>query len=260
MPGDRHDGPSFLPAADVTAPDRPNSSAVAAMIRLARPGDGPGVEALAHIALGANAAMPTGPGAFAAAIDQHGGRLTLPHGTGCALVAEHGEAAEGAPIGLAYTCPPVQLIDQYAELGRHGQRRLAGALAELELLAVAEHARGAGVGTALLAAAEKRLRRGGCRLIFAKVRADDRPVQRWYRRRGYQLAAPGEPVAIDVDGARIVFDDGRDGHRLAVKSLVSATQVRRVFAPTGSYLTVQPALAPTPSSSLSSLPSGRARR
>ncbi|MFI6883845.1 GNAT family N-acetyltransferase [Streptosporangium canum] len=234
-----------------------------AVIRLARPGDGPAAEALARAALGADAGLPAGPGAFAAAIDRHGGRLPLPHGTGCALVAaatEAAEAAEGAPIGLAYTCPPVRLIDAYAELGRHGQRRLAGVLAELELLAVAEHARGAGVGTALLAAAEGRLRSGGCRLIFAKVRTDDRPVLRWYRRRGYQLAAPGEPVAIDVDGARIVFDDGRDGHRLAVKSLVSATQVRRVIAPTGSYLTVQPALPSTPSSSLFSLPPGRARR
>ncbi|MEV4250192.1 GNAT family N-acetyltransferase [Streptosporangium canum] len=154
----------------------------------------------------------------------------------------------------------MQLIDAYAELGAHGQRRLAGALAELELLAVAEHARGAGVGTALLAAAEERLRRGGCRLLYAKVRADDRPVLRWYRRRGYLLAAPGEPVTIDVEGAVIAFDDGGDGYRLAVKSLETTTNVRRVITPTGSYLTVQSERPSTPSSSQSSLPPGRIRR
>ncbi|MFI6883832.1 hypothetical protein [Streptosporangium canum] len=119
MPGDRHDGTPFLPA-DVADPERPGSSAATAMIRLARPGDGPGVEALARIALGADAEMPAGPGTFATAIDRHGGRLTLPHGTGCALVAAATEAAEGAPIGLAYACPPIQLIDQHLELGVHG--------------------------------------------------------------------------------------------------------------------------------------------
>ncbi|WP_031172560.1 GNAT family N-acetyltransferase [Streptosporangium roseum] len=240
MPGDRHDGTPFLPA-DAAALERPGSSAVAAMIRLARPGDRPGVEALARVALGADAEMPAGPGAFATVIDRHGGRLALPHGTGYALVAEDGEAAEGAPIGLAYTCPPVQLIDQYAELGARGQRRLAGALAELELLAVAEHARGVGVGTALLAAAEERLRRGGCRLVFAKVRLGDRPVLEWYRSRGYLLAAHREPVTIDVDGAMIVFDDGGDGYRLAVKSLDPTRQVHRGSPRTGTYLAVTPA-------------------
>ncbi|MFD8563116.1 GNAT family N-acetyltransferase [Streptosporangium canum] len=216
------------------------------------------MEALARVALGADAGLPAGPGTFAAAIDRHGGRLALPYGTGCALVAEDGEAAEGAPIGLAYTCPPVQLIDAYAELGARGQRRLAGALAELELLAVAEPARGTGAGTALLAAAEERLRSAGCRLIFAKVRADDRPVLEWYRSRGYLLAVPREPVTIDVDGAMIVFDDGGDGYRLAVKSLESTQQVHRGSTRTGTYLAVTRARPSAPP--WSAPPRGRPRR
>ncbi|MEU9835930.1 GNAT family N-acetyltransferase [Streptosporangium sp. NPDC048047] len=209
-----------------------------AMIRLARPGDGAQVEALAQVALGADSAVPATPGAFAAAIDRHGGRLVLPHGTGSVLVACASAAPGDPPLGLAYTCPPVRLIDQYAEFGPSGQRRLAGALAELELLAVAACARGAGVGTALLAAAEEQLRSAGCRLVFAKVRSADGPVLRWYRRRGYLPAAPGEPVTLDVDGNRIVFDDGGDGHRLTVKPLASDARIRRAFAPGGTYLAV----------------------
>ncbi|WP_189251335.1 GNAT family N-acetyltransferase [Streptosporangium pseudovulgare] len=206
------------------------------VIRVAQPGDGATVEALAQVALGADGVVPAAPGAFAAAIDRHGGRLVLPHGTGCALVARASAAPGDPPLGLAYTCPPVRLIDQYAELGPRGQRRLAGALAELELLAVTAPARGAGVGTALLAAAEEQLRSGGCRLVFAKVRSADRPVLRWYRRRGYLPAAPGEPVTLDVDGAWTVFDDGGDGHRLAVKPLAPDERIRRVFASGGTYL------------------------
>ncbi|MGV9779742.1 N-acetyltransferase family protein, partial [Streptosporangium sp. NPDC003464] len=216
----------------------------------------PAVEALARVALGADAATPVGPGAFAAAIDRHGGRLSLPHGTGCALVAE---AAEGAPIGLAYICAPVRLIDAYAELGRHGQRRLAGVLTELELLAVAEPARGAGVGTALLAAAEERLRSGGCRLVSAKVGAGDRLVLRRYRRRRYLPATPGGPVTLDVDGAMIAFDDGGDGYRLAVKSLDPTQQVHRGSTRTGTYLAVTPA-RPSATPPWSAPPRRRPRR
>ncbi|MFI6803218.1 hypothetical protein [Streptosporangium canum] len=97
------------------------------------------------------------------------------------------------------------------------------------------------------------------RLLYAKVRADDRPVLRWYRTRGYLLTAPGKPVTIDVDRAVIAFDDGSDGYRLAVTSLETTTNVRRVITPTGSYLTVQSELPSTPSSSQSSLPPGRIR-
>ncbi|WP_433358910.1 GNAT family N-acetyltransferase [Streptosporangium sp. CA-115845] len=222
------------------------------MIRVARPGDGLGAEALAKIALGMNNDTLTEPGPFAAGIDEHGGLVPLPYGSGCALVACDGD---DALIGLAYTCPPVLLIEAYAELGPAGQRHLTHALAELEMLAVAEHARGAGVGSALLAATEERLRAGGARLLFAKVARDDRKVLRWYRRRYYTLATPREPVVITIAGHEIVFDDGGDGYLLAVKALDPAEQVGRVTARTGSYLTVQPAHPPTPPRSS---PSGRA--
>ncbi|MET9064408.1 tyrosine-type recombinase/integrase [Streptosporangium sandarakinum] len=43
------------------------------------------MEALAQVALGADGVVPAAPGAFAAAIDRHGGRLVLPYGAGCAL-------------------------------------------------------------------------------------------------------------------------------------------------------------------------------
>ncbi|MBG0825828.1 GNAT family N-acetyltransferase [Planomonospora sp. ID91781] len=178
--------------------------------------------------------------------------MQVPYGFGSALVAC---AADDEPVcGLAYTCPPVRLIDQYAELGRRGQRDLASALTELELLAVAEHTRRSGVGTRLLAAVEERASRDGGRLLFAKIRADDRPVLGWYRRRGYRLAADREPVVIDVADAVISFDDGGDGYRLAVKSLDAARQVRRIVAPGGTYLTIMassPVIPSRPSSAMS---------
>ncbi|MGI5292656.1 hypothetical protein ACQEVF_56425 [Nonomuraea polychroma] len=85
-----------------------------ARVRLAGPGEGPAVESLAAAALGMDTGVDA-PGSFAAAIDQIGGRLPLSHGSGCALVA----CADNAPdevIGLAYVCPPIQLIDAYVDM------------------------------------------------------------------------------------------------------------------------------------------------
>ncbi|WP_433358694.1 GNAT family N-acetyltransferase [Streptosporangium sp. CA-115845] len=218
-------------------------STIVVRICLARPGDGLGVEALAGVALGIDVGMQGAAGPVATAIDQYGGRLAVPYGWAQALVACLTEAPQGAdgppPAGLAYTCPPVRLIEAYTELGSGAQQRLAQALAELELLAVAEHARGSGIGTALLSAAEDLLRRDGRHLVFAKIRLDNQKAQLWFRRRGYLLTAPGESVIFNIGEATISFDDGGDGYRLAVKSLDASRHVHRVRARTSSYLTVR---------------------
>ncbi|RCG21141.1 GNAT family N-acetyltransferase [Sphaerisporangium album] len=180
--------------------------------------------------------MDVVPPALAAAIDQHGGHLRVPHGRATVLVAC--APGDAAVIALSYSCPPVRLIGELADLGGPVQRRAAQTLRELELLAVAEHARGTGVGTALLAASEEHLRQGGCKLVFAKVRQGDRQVLRWYRRRGYLPATPHEPVRVSLGGAVITFDDGGDGYQLVVKSLDATTRVARMMASAGSYLTV----------------------
>lgn len=54
-------------------------------------------------------------------------------------------------------------------------------------LAVAEHARRHGVGSALMAEAERRLRARGCPKINLQVLPDNRAVLRFYARLGYAV-------------------------------------------------------------------------
>ncbi|MGI5292655.1 GNAT family N-acetyltransferase [Nonomuraea polychroma] len=134
------------------------------------------------------------------------------------------------------------------------QQRLTRALAELELLAVAEPCRGAGIGTLLLTAAEELLAAGGCELMFAKVRLTTRRVLLWYRRRRFLVAVPREPVAVEAGRAMVSFDDGGDGYQLVVKSLLPGTRVSRVNTGAGTCLVVRHERPSTPSTSSASLP------
>ncbi|WP_431929902.1 GNAT family N-acetyltransferase [Nonomuraea jabiensis] len=186
-------------------------------IRLARPGQGSAVEALVAVALGGDGEVALA-GAFAAAIEAGGGRIRLPYGEGLVLVACPADDS-GQVLGMLYVCPPIRLIDDCADLGRQVQQRLTEAVAEVELLAVAERARRRGIGGMLLDAARDTLRGRSCKLLYVKVRHDDKPVLGWYRRRGYQLLPQGQPIVIRVAGRPVGFADGTDGYRVLVKPI-----------------------------------------
>jgi ribosomal-protein-alanine acetyltransferase len=63
--------------------------------------------------------------------------------------------------------------------------RVSHRIARLYSIAIAPEARGAGLGEALLAAAEGSARKRGSRAMRLEVRADNRIAQRLYERRGY---------------------------------------------------------------------------
>ncbi|MEV4079444.1 GNAT family N-acetyltransferase [Nonomuraea fuscirosea] len=193
-------------------------------ISQARRGDGDAVEALAALALGDALNAGLGRSAFAAAIDKAGGQIPLPHGHGVVLIATTPDAAGADPgpgqvAGMLYMCPPIRFIDECADEGGMVQRGLTRALAEIELLAVAPHARMQGIGGALLSEAERMVRARGGRLLYVKVRDADRPVLRWYRQRGYRPLAWGETVDVVVARRRVGFAAGADGFRVAIKAL-----------------------------------------
>ncbi|MCO6050713.1 GNAT family N-acetyltransferase [Mesorhizobium sp. RP14(2022)] len=66
-------------------------------------------------------------------------------------------------------------------------------------LAVAQAARGKGVGRALLAEMERAARERGCEAVSLEVRADNEPAVSLYRRDGYELL--GETKNYYSDGA-----------------------------------------------------------
>jgi len=59
-------------------------------------------------------------------------------------------------------------------------------IARLYSIAVAQTARGRGIGEALLAAAEREARSRGCRCLRLEVRQDNVAAMRLYERRGYR--------------------------------------------------------------------------
>jgi GNAT superfamily N-acetyltransferase len=162
----------------------------------------------------------------------------VPFGAAQVLVSEF---ADTSVSGLVYACPPQRLIAEYANLGPTGQQALARRIAEIELLAVDETARGRGVGAALLSAIERDLVLGGCRLVIAKVRAGALDLMHWYHRRGYVIADQGETVLLKLGGVGIGFDDAGDGYQIAAKLTDPGMRFVRQMIEGTSCLVVGPA-------------------
>lgn len=89
---------------------------------------------------------------------------------------------------MIFSAPPMDwIIAQGRDSGMSIEDRaaLAGALAELQLLATAPRWSGRGYATQLLADLENRYRAAGYRAIFAVVEHDNDDALTWYRKRGF---------------------------------------------------------------------------
>jgi [ribosomal protein S18]-alanine N-acetyltransferase len=94
--------------------------------------------------------------------------------------------------------------------------RRGSAKARLYSIAAGAGSEGAGVGGALLSAAERTARDRGCRLLRLEVRADNNRARALYERRGYSRT--GDVPGYYADGATALRylkefpDDGADAH------------------------------------------------
>lgn len=188
---------------------------------LAVRGEGQAAAALATLAL------PEGPPttdtplpSLAAAIDEHGGRMPLPYGQGRCWVTRTGDTV----CGMLHATPPIRWLELHPPAHRN---RLARCVIEIELLAVAQHHREQGVGSALLEEAENAARADGIHLALAKIRIGAYPIMRWYRKRGYTIAAQNEPLVFATRHGLTSCDDGSDGYQLAAKALQTGADLRR---------------------------------
>ncbi|MFE0452793.1 GNAT family N-acetyltransferase [Streptomyces sp. NPDC058914] len=163
---------------------------------------------------------------FAAAACTSSGRIPVPHNMGRVLVG--GLPGSVEPAGLLYPMPPVRLITAHHDLGPAAQARLAADLREIELVAVAASARRTGVGSALLDAAHALAADDHVRVLLAKVAAQDFPVLRWWRHRGYTLARPGQDVRLHLQPP-VTCHDGHDSYRLAVHPLTGTVTEDRLL-------------------------------
>lgn len=187
-------------------------------IRDAVAADSEAVATLGGLALGSPHVNPdTG---LPAEVQRRGGRISLPYGEGVCRVAQ---TASGV-VGMAYSTPPIDWINEHPATMRHA---LAQAFSKLDLIAVAEGQRSNGIGCALLAAVEAAERARGVYLLYSDVAARNIPLRRWYKRRGYTFAAPGEPIILDSQAGPLTLVDGGDGYLLAAKMLQPGTRLKR---------------------------------
>ncbi|MFI2616655.1 GNAT family N-acetyltransferase [Streptomyces sp. NPDC018584] len=200
-------------------------------IRTAAPGDGASVATLAALALNTDAPDPQK--GLPAQIDARGGVMKVPHGKGTCRVAAD---AQGRVIGMTYTAPPLAWIEQHPV---PVQATLARYFTKVELLAVHEAQRERGVGGALLKVVEDAERERGAHLVFANVDLRERRILAWYKRRGYTIAAPGEPVIVTSSHGPLSLVDTGDGYVLALKALQQGCRLSRAQLAQGSCIFVE---------------------
>lgn len=146
-------------------------------IRDARPEDRPVMEAFMAAlqdyerALGAD--LPPGAEMAAPHLDVLLGSVAA-HPAGCVLIAWEGERALGMVIAFAD-------IDQSHYL--HERDRQQGHISDLW---VEEDARDRGIGAALIAAAEERMRAAGLQAMSVSALTENAGAHRLYRRIGYR--------------------------------------------------------------------------
>lgn len=196
------------------------TSATDFAIRVAAPGDGRRVAALAALALGVeDEGDPSSD--LSTVIDQFGGRIRLSHGEAVCRVAED---AQGQVTGIVHAAPPVTWIEQHPK-AMH--RALARGFTKVELLAVSPERQNTGVGSALLAELEKAERGRSTVVLFANINANDQLVRRWYEHRGYTVAYGGEPTALHVGGELVTLVDTDDGYLIAGKVIQQGMRLAR---------------------------------
>lgn len=102
--------------------------------------------------------------------------------------------AEGVPVGMSYCAPPIPWITERTGLRLNMAGRLAGRLAELEMLAVLPEWQARGYGGDLVEDAIARYRKAGYAALFVTVFGDS--MIPWYRTYGFAFGPKGEPFDV----------------------------------------------------------------
>ncbi|WTX00975.1 GNAT family N-acetyltransferase (plasmid) [Streptomycetaceae bacterium NBC_01309] len=120
------------------------------------------------------------------------------HGMTTVLVAED---TTGTAVGAVVVLPPGKVIAPLAERGAWDQAlRLLLTTAKLRGIAVAETARGRGIGTALLDQAVSLHTHLGAALVYGQFSVDE-DLEAYYRTRGFDVLAPGAGFSLAPLGA-----------------------------------------------------------
>lgn len=132
---------------------------------------------------------------LASASERGDPNLALP-GLSTVVVAE---GADGALVGAALALPPFAVFTRAANSGLPAPLALAGlsAVVKIKGLGVAEHARGAGIGSALVGYCTKRYLSLGYRLVYGQIRVGS-GLETYYLRLGFEVLAAGKAASLNA--------------------------------------------------------------
>ncbi|WP_052441414.1 GNAT family N-acetyltransferase [Streptacidiphilus anmyonensis] len=118
-------------------------------------------------------------------------------GLSLVLVAED---ADQQIVGTLVALPPYNIVAGLADRGVSGERLafLCVVIAKISGLAVADSARGHGIGTQLLKRATQIYQQLSYQLVYGQFDADSTTLPAFYTGRGFAVKAPGEGEDLSV--------------------------------------------------------------
>ncbi|MFF3958456.1 GNAT family N-acetyltransferase [Streptomyces sp. NPDC001890] len=175
---------------------RPDELPDHVQIRQTRPGEGKAFTDLAALAMEGHGDFDDRE-AMCETIDEGGPFISqYKAGQFVFLVAEH--TPTGRIVGISSSTPPLSVLAGMERDGADPTALGATAMAYVKLraLAVAEDHRGQGIASALLARTLAVHRDHRAFFAYGQFLAGDAALARFYRRRGFTIHAPGEPVIL----------------------------------------------------------------
>ena len=203
---------------DAICSDRAVSGPGQVVVDFARRGDGRRVGEVFREAL-PKADLP-GLKAFCGQVDRHGGMLPMPVGQGRVLVARVDETVRGA----LFLNAPQRWLEEHRPEQREALKTL---VMEVEALGVLDGWRGQGLGSLLMDTAVHAAKGAGSVFLVAKVDAGNRPVQRWYRKRGFTLLGAGEPLLFSTRFGSDGMEESGSEYRLTARAVDERMTLRR---------------------------------
>lgn len=183
-------------------------------LRLARPGDWPGIAQLVPMAgvpiedelrvaieeglagdVARQALVSEEAGLTAMAGHLRSGLLTMMMASTFALVATHPDLDQ--PVGVCVVNPPGQVVGQISAAGASRQQLMLVMMgvAKIPALAVDQEHRGGGLGQALARGAAGLAHQVGAVYVYGQIRLED-GLDDWYRRAGFTVLPP--TASIDL--------------------------------------------------------------
>ncbi|MFD8335661.1 GNAT family N-acetyltransferase [Streptomyces solisilvae] len=143
------------------------------------------------------------------------------------------DRGDGEVVGFSYCSPPLPWITSRAGAPSFGIiKRLAGALVEIQMVAVLPRYRGQGLARRLMDDCEERYREAGYRVAMVVAESSPAKLVSWYETQGYWFTQADEPAYVRYWPNRALdalYGDTTPTQRLGFKALAAGVTVEDAY-------------------------------